>query len=627
MMKRIGLVFALVFSLLVPASGSAAAAVTWSQTSKIDVVFDGKFYNPQYDLQYSSAYIFDNEADNLFFYLEFLQVPTVKMFNDNKDSFGAIKFDYDFDGDPDVSLFAQGSDLKTNLDSVAGTVYDSRTEAYIDCPVAVFTNIAVQAKWVGFSVSRSCIKLPKSFDLFGVARFDSINREDSFDFAPYPGFRVNLPTSTGSSGSSSSVSKSGATYTLPANKLNSSSGTNSYSDAPADLSKLSESLLPSVVTVKCLEGSGTGWGADVNLSSSMQTAGFLSLILTNHHVVVDCLGSKSVTLILSNGTSIAGTIVSWNEDLDLAGIATKTVIPALQWIGARPKQGWWVGVLGSPLGSSGILTTGIISSVNAISETFTFTAAINPGNSGGPVFDSTGRVLGLATSKRLITSDIIAEGFGNAQGTPLLCKSIIVCSVEKTPWGATPKFSAGLTLSEVASAAAAKIAQEKAVADAKAASEAAAKIAQDNAVAEAKAAVEAAAKIAREKAVAEAKAAAEAAAKTAQEKAVADAKAASEATAKIAQEKAALENQSIAERLSKLQSEYSALSASFASNLAKYSEAMAQVALLQGVLKTLQSQVEDYFKPKPETIVCTKGISFKVVKAIAPKCPAGYKRR
>jgi hypothetical protein len=283
----------------------------------------------------------------------------------------------------------------------------------------------------------------------------------------------------------------------------------------------------------------------------MQSAGFLSLILTNHHVVVDCLGSKSVTLVLSNGTSIAGSIVSWNEDLDLAGIATKTVIPALQWIGTRPKQGWWVGVLGSPLGSSGILTTGIISSVNAISETFTFTAAINPGNSGGPVFDSTGRVLGLATSKRLITSDIIAEGFGNAQGTPLLCKSIIICLVEKTPWGATPKFSAGLTLSEVASAAAAKIAQEK----------------------------------------------------------------------------AALENQSIAEKLSKLQSEYSALSASFASNLAKYSEAMAQVALLQGVLKTLQTQVEDYFKPKPETIVCTKGISFKIVKAIAPKCPAGYKRR
>ena len=94
-------------------------------------------------------------------------------------------------------------------------------------------------------------------------------------------------------------------------------------------------------------------------------------------------------------TSIPGTIVSWNEDLDIAGIAVKTSIPSLQWIGPRPKQGWWVGVLGSPLGVSGILTTGIISSTNSIGSRFTFTAAINPGNSGGPLVDATGAVIGV----------------------------------------------------------------------------------------------------------------------------------------------------------------------------------------------------------------------------------------
>jgi hypothetical protein len=287
-------------------------------------------------------------------------------------------------------------------------------------------------------------------------------------------------------------------------------------------------------------------------------------------VISDCLGSKTVTISLSNGTSIAGSIVAWNEDLDVAGIATKTVIPALQWIGSRPKQGWWVGVLGSPLGTSGILTTGIISSVDSISETFTFTAAINPGNSGGPVFDSTGRVLGLATSKRLISSETIAEGFGNAQGTPLLCNSIVLCVVEKTPWGATSKFSAGPSAAEIATASAAKIAQDKAVAEAKAASEAAAKIAQD---------------------------------------------------------KIASESRSVSEQLAKLQSDYSTLSANFSSNLNKYTEAMTQVVFLQGVVKTLQTQVEELLKPKPETIVCTKGTTFKVVKAIAPKCPAGFKKK
>jgi hypothetical protein len=627
-MKRIGIVVALVLSLIVPTSSRASAAVTWSQTSKIDVAFDGKFYNPQYDIQYSSTYIFDNDPDSIYFYLEFLQVPTVKMFNDNKESFASIKLDYDFDGETDVSLYTENTDLKTNLVSVPGYAYDSRTDKDLGCPVGVFTDIASQSKWVGFTVSRSCIKLPSTFNQFGLARFDSLNREDSFDFAPNPAFKVTLPTSaTSSAGTSTGASKTGATYTLPINKLNSSTSANSYSDSPEDLSKLSENLLPSVVTVQCGEGSGTGWSADATLGSTMQSAGFLSLILTNHHVVVDCLGTKSVTLILSNGTSIAGTIVSWNEDLDLAGIATKTVIPPLQWIGSRPKQGWWVGVLGSPLGSSGILTTGIISSVNSISQTFTFTAAINPGNSGGPVFDSTGRVLGLATSKRLITSEIIAEGFGNAQGTPLLCNSIVQCVAEKSPWGATPKFSSGPSASEIAATSAAKIAQEKAVAEAKAAAEAVAKIAQEKAIAEVKSAIEAAAKAAQEKAVAEAKASAEAAAKAAQDKAIADAKASAEAAAKAAQDKLVSENLTITERLNKLQSEYSALSATFASNLTKYSEAIAQVTLLQGVLKTLQAQVADYLTPKPETIICTKGISFKIVKAIAPKCPAGYKRR
>jgi len=707
-MKRIVPVIALVLVLVVSGSPSANAVITWSQYSNLDIVYDGKFYNAQYDLQYSSAAIFDDSEDNIVFYLHFLQTPHVKMFNDKKESFAAVKFDYNFDGKSDVSLYTENVDLKNNLESVPGYSYDSVGEKNLSCPVNIFTNIIVQSKWIGFSVSRSCIKLPSTFDMFGLARFDSLNREDAYDFAPYPGFRVNLPktSSIGGGATSATATTSGTTYPLASNKSNSSSSANSYSDPPEDLSKLSETLLPSVVTVKCLQGSGTGWSADATLSTSMQSAGFLSLILTNHHVISECLTTKTVTLTLSNGTSIAGSIVAWNEDLDVAGITTKTVIPALQWIGSRPKQGWWVGVLGSPLGTSGILTTGIISSVNSISETFTFTAAINPGNSGGPVFDSTGRVLGLATSKRLISTDTIAEGFGNAQGTPLLCNSIILCVAEKAPWGATSKFTAGPSASELATASAAKIAQDKAVAEAKAAAEAAAKIAQDKAVAEAKAAAEAAAKIAQDKAVAEAKAAAEAAAKIAQDKAVAEAKAAAEAAAKIAQDKAVAEakaaaeaaakiaqdkavaeakaaaeaaakiaqdkavaeakaaaeaaakiaqdkavaeakaeakvaadaakvaqekstaeNLQISDQLGKLQGEYLTLNANYLANSAKFAEALIQIDSLQTILIALQEQVEQLLKPKAETIVCTKGATFKVVKAIAPKCPAGYKKK
>ena len=176
----------------------------------------------------------------------------------------------------------------------------------------------------------------------------------------------------------------------------------------------------------------------------------------------------------------------------------------------------------------------------------------------------------------------------------------------------------------------AKIAQDKAVAEAKATAEAAAKIAQDKAVAEAKATAEAAAKIAQDKAVAEAKAASDAAAKLLLDKVLAEAKAEAKAAAdaaKVAQEKSTTENLKISDQLGKLQGEYLTLNTNYLANSAKFAEALVQIDSLQAILIALQAQVDQLLKPKAETIVCTKGTTFKVIKAIAPKCPAGYKKK
>ena len=202
------------------------------------------------------------------------------------------------------------------------------------------------------------------------------------------------------------------------------------------------------------------------MSPKLLTEGFTSYVITNHHVIADCLATKKVTLLLSNNSRVDGTIISWNESSDVAGIVTKATIPGLEWIGSLPKQGWWIGDIGSPLGVAGILTTGIISSINSNSGTFTLTAPINPGNSGGPVFDSTGRILGLATSKNLVSSGVLAEGFGNAQGVTLLCGTVISCIIEKNPWGAVAKFSAAAEL-KAKQETEAKAAAEKLIADAK----------------------------------------------------------------------------------------------------------------------------------------------------------------
>jgi uncharacterized repeat protein (TIGR02543 family) len=118
------------------------------------------------------------------------------------------------------------------------------------------------------------------------------------------------------------------------------------------------------------------------------------------------------------------------------------------------------------------------------------------------------------------------------------------------------KAAAEKKAADEAAAAALKIAQDKALAEAKAAADAAAlKVAQEEAAAEKKAAEEVAAlKVAEEKAAAEAKAAAEkkdaeeaAALKIAQEKAAAEAKAAEQAAAlKVAEEKAAADAAALA---------------------------------------------------------------------------------
>lgn len=467
---KIILAMALITNLSLPV---ADAAITWSQTSKYDTSYDGKIPNSQYDLDFSSAYIFDNDPDLINFYLEFKNLPRINMFNDGLGSFAFIGLDYNFDDKEDYRLYVSRITLKTDRSSVQGYAYNYKTQQYTSCRTSIFTNIDEGSKWVGIEVSRSCIGLPNTFDMFGYAEYNDDNSGDSYDYAPYPSMRVNLLASSG--GSSTGSTSAGSTYTLPENVANSSKGATNFTEPPKDLSKLSEELLPSVVTVKCAGGSGTGWSADAQLSSNMTTAGFKSIVITNHHVIEDCLGSKDVSLVLSNSTSVAGKVVSWNESNDVAGVATSSSIPPLQWIGALPKQGWWVGVLGSPLGKANVLTTGIVSSINSLAKTFTLTAPINPGNSGGPVFDSTGRVLGLATSKNLLSSGALSEGFGNAHGVPLLCSTVITCTAEKDPWGGVSKFAAISAAALEAAAKAEAEAKAKAEAEAKAKAEAEAK--------------------------------------------------------------------------------------------------------------------------------------------------------
>jgi hypothetical protein len=440
---------------------SADAAVTWRESSAQD------FYNmsrldSRFDLDTISAQIFDNDPDLIYFFLDFQSVPSASMFDDGKGSWAAVFIDVNNDDNSDLRLSIEDK-MTTDLSGVPGYVYDLRTKNVVNCDLSVYNNIKAQNTWIGFKVSRKCLGLPKVFGIQGYADYIS-NDNLSYDYVPDSKHLPLTPTFNESTSTVPSTNSS-PIYDLPANKSNSSTLAVNYSDPPQNLPTLSESLLPSVVTVKCANGSGTGWAVDVDLSAKAKSDGYVSYVLTNHHVIENCLSSRKVTMELSNRTVVDGVITAWNSAVDVAAIVTKTSLPTLQWIGSQPKQGWWVGVIGSPLGKPGILTTGIISSINQGTNTFTLTAPINPGNSGGPVFDSTGRVLGLATSKSTISGGQLAEGLGSAQGTPLLCTTVLNCSIERNPWGATSRYSE----KELIEAAAARA---KADADARAKAEA-----------------------------------------------------------------------------------------------------------------------------------------------------------
>lgn len=216
---------------------------------------------------------------------------------------------------------------------------------------------------------------------------------------------------------------------LPTVSTSNVSSLSNPSLTPDDIITLAPKITKSVVTIVCGNKQGTAWSINSELTTQQKSQGFKSYLVTNHHVIADCTQNTNVTLILSDKSRQQGIVFTWDETSDLAGVLTTAELPTLNWQGSLPMQGYWVGVIGSPLGFAGILTTGIISSVDMGTLVGTLTAPINPGNSGGPVFDRAGRVIGIATAKY-----INAEGFGIFNGTPLLCKAIINCPSGSNIW-------------------------------------------------------------------------------------------------------------------------------------------------------------------------------------------------
>ena len=127
-------------------------------------------------------------------------------------------------------------------------------------------------------------------------------------------------------------------------------------------------------------------------------------IVTNNHVVDD---ASKVTVTLDDGTIHTATVKGRDEKTDLAliKIDTDKRLPYVEFgESEKTRVGDWVIAVGNPFGLGGSVTAGILSAngrnigSGPYDDYLQFDAPINPGNSGGPLFDQSGKVIGVSSA-------------------------------------------------------------------------------------------------------------------------------------------------------------------------------------------------------------------------------------
>ena len=150
-------------------------------------------------------------------------------------------------------------------------------------------------------------------------------------------------------------------------------------------------------------------------------------VITNHHVIEDCLNDKGrVSVVNSNGNEYKAIIDNWDKENDLAVLATKAKIPPLKLSKNPPWPGYWVMAVGTADGYAGSIAFGNV--LNVTDLEVLITANISHGNSGGPLVDNEGYVIG--------TNSWGAKGeqYNGAKALDSMCKKLIVCKGEYF-WG------------------------------------------------------------------------------------------------------------------------------------------------------------------------------------------------
>ncbi|MGZ4664714.1 MAG: S1C family serine protease [Frankiaceae bacterium] len=171
---------------------------------------------------------------------------------------------------------------------------------------------------------------------------------------------------------------------------------------------------PSVVTIKTSGGVGSG--------VIYQSDG---VVITNAHVVSQ---ARNVQVQYADGRTDNGTVAATDTVTDLAVVRVdRGNLPAASFNTDTPQVGSLTVVLGSPLGLTDSVTSGIVSGLNrnipagqdqqALVDLIQTDAPISPGNSGGAVVNAAGQVIGVTLAYIPPSAGAVALGFAIPSAT------------------------------------------------------------------------------------------------------------------------------------------------------------------------------------------------------------------
>ncbi|MCH9675599.1 MAG: Do family serine endopeptidase [Gammaproteobacteria bacterium] len=144
-------------------------------------------------------------------------------------------------------------------------------------------------------------------------------------------------------------------------------------------------------------------------------------VLTNDHVIRD---AEKIVVTMDDGRKLDASVVGRDPRTDLAVLklvpnaGSQTTFPYVE-LGDSDKTevGDWVVAVGNPFGLGGTFTAGILSArgrdiqSGPYDDYLQIDAPINRGSSGGPLFDTTGKVVGINTAIFSPTGGNVGIGF------------------------------------------------------------------------------------------------------------------------------------------------------------------------------------------------------------------------